>query len=358
MQLSVEAELPENQITKDAGYYDLKVTPGQIQELVLKVYNAGDKETTAKIEINPAYTGDGGTFVYSIDASKKDDSLKLPLSDIASTDENISIPAKSAADVIVKLAIPDEPFEGIIFGGIRVTDTQKEKEGTKESEEKDSSGFSISNKYAYTVAMRLRENNQIPDSNLQLKTISASQVVGRNAVKVLLQNPTPTIIDKVSYEAKIMKKGQSQVLFERKANDYRIAPNTNFNFPISWENKPFEAGTYDLMMTAKSEESGQKWDFKQEFTISAKEAKELNDKAIDLEQDYLKYIIYGAIAAAFLLVLIITLLVIYSKKKKKKRKKKRKAESQSKNKRRKGTNNGASKPKRKTNSGKRRPNGN
>ncbi|WP_207695786.1 hypothetical protein DOK67_0001501 [Enterococcus sp. DIV0212c] len=320
--LSVKAELPDNQLTKDAGYYDLEVKPGQTQELTLKVYNMGDKETTAKIEINPAYTGASGSFVYALDASKRDESMKLPLSDIAKTDEFISIPAKSEADVKINLTIPTEPFEGIVYGGIRVTDAEGEKEGSSKAEKEDS-GFSIANKYAYTIAMRVRENEELPKSDLKVKKIVASQVVGRNAVKVNLQNPTPTIIDKVTYDAKIMKKGSSDVLHEHKVSNYRVAPNTNFDYAISWDNKPFEAGSYQLEMTAKSEVTGQTWNFKQNFTISAKEAKELNEKAVDLEKDYMKYIIYGAIGAAILLLLIIILLVTLSKKRKKKQRRKK-----------------------------------
>ncbi|MGG5346544.1 DUF916 and DUF3324 domain-containing protein [Enterococcus sp. AZ192] len=320
--LSVKAELPDNQVTKDAGYYDLEVKPGQTQELTLKVYNMGDKETTAKIEINPAYTGASGSFVYALDASKRDESMKIPLSDIAKTDEFISIPAKSEADVKINLTIPSEPFEGIIYGGVRVTDAEGEKDD-KTKAEKEDSGFSISNKYAYTIALRLRENEKLPKSDLKVKKILASQVVGRNAVKVNLQNPTPTIIDKVTYDAKIMKKGSSDVLHEQKVNDYRVAPNTNFDYAISWENKPFEAGSYQLEMTAKSEATGQTWEFKQDFTISAKEAKELNEKAVDLEKDYMKYIIYGVIVFGILLIIIVILLIVLSKKRKKKQRRKK-----------------------------------
>lgn len=342
-QLSVKAILPENQLSKDSGYYDLKVTPGQTQELILKVYNMSDKESTAKIEVNPAYTGASGSFNYSMDASERDESMKLPLSDIAKVDEHISIPAKSEADVKIKLTIPAEEFDGIIFGGIRVTNAEKASKAADKNEEENGS-FSISNKYAYTIAVRLREKEKLPKSDLKIKTIAASQVVGRNAVKVNLQNPTPTIIDKVTYDAKVMKKGKNEMLHEQKVSDYRIAPNTNFDFAINWDNKPFEAGDYQLEMTAKSEETGQLWEFKQGFTISAKEAKELNDKAIDLEKDYTKYIIYGAIALAILVILLIILLVVLSKKRKKKqRRKKGKGKRKSVNKKEKDKRNGSGK---------------
>lgn len=76
--ISVKAILPDNQIAKDAGYYDLKVKQGEKQELSFQLYNQGEKDATVNIEINPAYTGDGGSFVYTEDDTNKDSSLKFP----------------------------------------------------------------------------------------------------------------------------------------------------------------------------------------------------------------------------------------------------------------------------------------
>ncbi|MBO0473343.1 hypothetical protein IGL98_003305 [Enterococcus sp. DIV0840] len=319
--ISVKAILPDNQVTKDAGYYDLKVNPGEKQELSFQLYNQGDKDATVNININPAYTGDGGSFVYTEDETNKDSSLKFPLSSIATSEQTVSIPAKGTTVTKVTLDIPSEPFEGLILGAIRVTSAdagEKKKEETKK-------GFNISNNFAYSVAIRLRESDDLPKSDLALKKVFASQVAGRNTVKVNLQNPTATIIDTVSYDAAVSKKGENAPLHETKVKGYRVAPNTNYNVPISWENQPFTAGTYVAKVKAKSEDTGQEWTFDQEFVISAKEAKELNEQAVDLEKDYMTYVLIGAGIFAILVIFLIILLIVLSKRKKKRKEQARRA---------------------------------
>jgi len=319
--ISVKAILPDNQVTKDAGYYDLKVNPGEKQELSFQLYNQGDKDATVNININPAYTGDGGSFVYTEDETNKDSSLKYPLSSIATSEQTVSIPAKGTTVTKVTLDIPSEPFEGLILGAIRVTSADAGEKKTEETKK----GFNISNNFAYSVAIQLRESDDLPKSDLALKKVFASQVAGRNTVKVNLQNPTATIIDNVSYDAAVSKKGDNAPLHETKVKGYRVAPNTNYNVPISWENQPFSAGTYVAKVKAKSEDTGQEWQFDQEFVISAKEANELNEQAVDLEKDYLLYILIGGGIFILLVIVLIILLVILSKKKKKRKEQARRA---------------------------------
>lgn len=319
--ISVKAILPDNQVTADAGYYDLNVEPGAKQELSFQLYNQGETDATVNIDINPAYTGDGGSFVYTENDANKDSSMNYSLSSIASSEQTVSIPAKGTTITKIKLEIPSEPFEGLILGAIRVTSADTAEEKTEE----DKKGFNISNNFAYSVAIQLRESDVLPESDLAIKKVFAAQVAGRNTVKVNLQNPTPTIIDNVSYEASVNKKGENTPLHETKVKGYRVAPNTNYNIPISWENQPFSAGTYVANVKAKSEDTGQEWSFQQEFVISAKEAKKLNDQAVDLEKDYLMYILIGAGSFIVLVIFLVILLVVLSKKKKKRKERERRA---------------------------------
>ena len=185
---------------------------------------------------------------------------------------------------------------------------------------------------AYSIAIRLVENEIMPPSKLVIKSVSADQVTGRNTVKVNLQNPTPTIIDQVTYKGTVSKKGSNEVLHETSVSKYRVAPNTNYNLPINWENQPFEAGTYTVNILAKSEEPEEEWQLTQDFTITAKEAKELNEKAIDLEKNYMNWVIYGGITFAVLMLLMIILLLKLARQKKAKKHKRGKNRNRTNNK--------------------------
>lgn len=316
MSVSVKAILPDNQLVKNAGYYDLLMKPGQSQDLGFEVFNSGEKDVTLNVAIHPAFTGDGGAIDYTRSPKDKDESLKVPLTDIATVDSTVSIPAKGSTKVPIHLSMPKEGFDGIILGAIRVTHAEDES-AEKAKEEK--AGISIENKVAYVVAISLRMTEKKVESDLKLKSIGASQVAGRNTVKVQLQNPTASLIDEVTYDAQISEKNGNDILHANKVSNYRVAPNTAFNFPISWENQAFKAGTYTLKMTARSEKTKQEWDFEQDFTITAEEAKKLNETAAELETDYMQYIIYGAIALGALISIFGVIIVIITRRNKKKR---------------------------------------
>lgn len=311
--ISLNPVLPENQLTKEAGFYDLLMKPGQNQEIALEISNSGDKPVTLNVEINPAMTGDNGVIDYTRTAKDKDDSMKIPLSDVAKTDAVVSIQGKQKISLPIKLTMPTDPFAGRILGAVRVTQAEAE------SKEKEKNSISITNKFAYVIAIQLREDEKALKEELTLQSIRASQVAGRNTLKAQLQNPTATLIDKVSYSGVVTEKGKNEILHENKVDDYRVAPNTTFNFPISWGNQAYKAGTYTLKLNAESKQSGEKWSFTQDFKISEEEAKELNEKAVGLEAEtpWLMYIFIG-ISCLILLLLLFFGIIFWQRQKRKK----------------------------------------
>lgn len=82
-----------------------------------------------------------------------------------------------------------------------------------------------------------------------------------------------------------------------------MAPNSNFDYAISWENKAFDPGTYRVEITAT--DGDQKWEWKKNFSIEGKTADKLNDSAVEAKKDYtLYYIIGGVLLVVLLLVLV------------------------------------------------------
>ena len=314
MAVSVNAILPDNQFNKDVTYYDLRMKPGQKQEIELELNNPSDKDEMIKIEINNGTTNDSGSIDYSdrSEEYERDNTLKLALSDVATTNETVTVKANSKEVVKIKLDMPNEEFDGRIIGGIRIT-----KADEKEDETKDSSagGMQIKNKVAYTVGLNLSENDNEVKAELDLLKVFPGQTGGRNVVKANIQNNQPQILEAIEYKAHVTAKGKEEILHRGAAENYRFAPNSNFNFDISWESQPFKAGDYTLYMTAESKETGQKWEWKEDFKINAEEAKKLNEKAIDLDKD--NTTLYLIIGICLLLLLIILYLVYrYLKKKK------------------------------------------
>lgn len=313
--ISVNPILPENQRTANAGYFDLMMTPGQTQELMLEITNQGVESVTLDLTIHSASTGDNGTIDYTRSLDEKDETLVYPLPQLVKVDPTVSVAAQETISVPIQVAMPSESFNGKILGAVRIAQAGTEKVND------DNSGISITNKFAYVIAIQLQENEEPIREELKLKSIRASQVAGRNTLKAQLQNPTPTLIDQVTYVGQVSEKGKGNILHENHVENYRVAPNTSFNYPISWGTQKFKAGTYTLKLTAESKMSGEQWSFEQDFIITEEEAKELNATAIGLEEE--SWLLYSMIISGILFGLLVISIFLYVNKKQKEKKRQR-----------------------------------
>ena len=279
--ISVKAILPENQHNKEVPYFDLRMAPGQKQELELELTNPTDKDELISLELNDATTNDVGAFDYTNRGKdyKRDDSLKLSVTDVANIQDEVLVKAKTTEIVKIKVEMPEQAFKGLLVGGIRVT------QGEKDTEKSDSSNTEIKNKVAYTIGMTLSESDDEVKAELDLLKAFARQTNGRNVIKGNVQNSEPIPLEAITYKAKVTKKGSEKVLHESQVENYRMAPNSNFNFDVSWKNEPFKVGDYTYHLEAESKETGQKWEWQTDFTIKSEEAKNLNKNAVELEKD-------------------------------------------------------------------------
>lgn len=299
---SVQAVIPENQIDKSQGYFDLRMKPLMEQRLQVKVFNSSNHEIKVKQDITYASTNKSGIIDYSKKPLKKaDESLKVPLPKIAEViEDEITIPANSFKDVWINVAMPKESFDGIILGAVEFTQVNEETKGTEES------GLSIENEYSYIVGIQLSETTKKIEPNLNLLNVKAGLDNYRTSVSAVLQNDQPVILDNLSVDAKVYKKGDKKVLHETAKTDLKMAPNSNFAYAINWENQPLEEGTYVLKLKADNEK--ETWSFTKEFKIGS-DAKDLNKKAVDVEKNYLWWWIIGGILAIAIVLLIIWFIV-------------------------------------------------
>ncbi|WP_430602292.1 hypothetical protein IGJ02_002620 [Enterococcus sp. DIV0724b] len=314
--LSVKANIPENQEEGKEGYFSLKVQPGAEQELSISLKNTGEKEIEVALAVNTATTNQTGSIEYGqlYDKKKKDTSLKFPLSELLIPEaKTVKIPAKKEIEATFKLSVPAERFEGMLLGAINVSPVNSEENN------KSNGAVVIKNRYAYNIGVKLTEEEDPGEikNTLDLLGIEASQITGRNTILARIQHANPTIVDEVSYEAKVYKKNSDAILHEKKAENYRIAPNSTYEFPISWENERFQAGDYRLKMVVSSKKTGEKWEFDKEFAITREEANKLNETAIDLTPDYTRWIILGVVAFVVLIVGLIVLVILLRRRKQK-----------------------------------------
>ena len=307
MKFAVTAVIPENQIDKNQTYFDLKMQPGQKQTIQVQMKNDTNKEVVVESFANTAITNSNGITDYSTVEPKTDSTLKYPFSKIAKMPKETKVPANSIVTVDINLEMPSESFDGVILGGLYF----KEKEDEKEKGTSDN--VQIENKYAYAIGVVLRETDAQVKPDMKLNEVKPGQVNARNVVTANLQNIKPAMLKNLSVDAKVYTEKGKDILHETKKENLRMAPNSNFDYAISWDNKALEPGTYRLEM--KATDGDQKWEWTKKFTIEGKEAQKLNDTAVEAKKDYTLYYIIGGILLLVTLLVLVFLLGRRSKKK-------------------------------------------
>lgn len=301
MSFAVQAIIPENQIDKSQTYFDLQMQPGQSQDLMVEMRNDTSEAVTVNVLPNTAITNQNGIVEYSDTTTARDNSLKVGFKDIATTDKEVTIAAKSKKQIAVHVQMPKASYDGVILGGIYFT------EKNTQSEEKESKGSQIINRYAYVIGVKLTETDKVINPELRLNDVKATQVNYRNVITANIQNYTPSIIKDLKIDGKVYSKGGSKVLYSESRENLRMAPNSNFDYAISLNNKPFKPGKYTFKGVAKS--GDKEWKFEKDFEIKGEESRKYNKEAVSLEKDYTWiYILVGIVVVSILLIIILILL--------------------------------------------------
>lgn len=308
---SVKAILPENQASS-VTYFDLQMTPKQKQTIKVDITNHSKEEIIINCVANTAITNEMGYVDYSIPNTKPDKTLKYSFSDIAKESASeIKLKPNETKAWAVDIQMPDDSYDGIILGGLHF---QEKKEEEKDKESKQEKEVQIKNEYAYVIGVKLTEKPIVVKPDLELNKIKATTRNYRNVVEMNLQNTKATLVGGLSVDAKIYKKGSDKVLRQSKRTDLSMAPNSNFNYSVDWENQTLKPGKYKLHLVAKNKDDEWKWT--KEFTITSDEAKKANDVALGLEKDYTWMYITGGI---LLLLVIITITYFIGKRAAKKK---------------------------------------
>lgn len=317
MAYSVKANLPENQRETGNTFFDLLVKPEQTQELSITITSGSDKEETYTITPNIATTNNNGVIEYSQTPNKKDSSLKVPFTDLISEKQEITLAPTESKEVKFTLKMPKKPIEGVVLGGFYIQKKDDENQGKTDRK------VMIENKYAYVIGARLIESEKESEPKLAINDITPGLINYRTAVSVNLQNTAPRIIKGLSVDGYVTEKGSTEVLHQTKKDDLMMAPNSNFDYAVLWDKQELKPGKYTMHVKASIKELSYEESFEKNFEIDAKEAKEANKEAVELEKgpDYQFYILIGV--AIFGVLLLVGLLVYLVRKNKKKQEKER-----------------------------------
>ncbi|MFW7431252.1 DUF916 and DUF3324 domain-containing protein [Vagococcus carniphilus] len=318
LNFSVASVIPENQVDKSKTYFDLMMKPNKEQKLAIEINNTSNKEITVVPTVSNATTNLNGVVEYTPSKDKLNKETPVEIEQILSLSKNqkeIKVAKNSQSKLILNLKTPKEKFEGIVVGGVTLQEKKEEK-----SDKEESTGMTIKNYHAYTIAVLVREEKKEYTPELELEDVKVGQQNYRNVVLTTLKNPVPDFLNELETNSTVTKKGESEVLYTSEKKNMQMAPSSSFQLPIPIEDK-MKPGAYTLKMIAKS--SDKKWEFSKDFSIGEKEARKFNEADVTLPKDNNKLIIIGLSIAILLLILIILLLVKNKQKQKKMTKKKK-----------------------------------
>lgn len=299
---SVTPVYPDNQTDTDLGYYDLKVAPGQKQELQVRVQNSGTQPIMVDVTPTTATTNENGLIDYTGTNTKRDSSLKYSFSDMMSGAQRVKVPANGEQTVTFNLTIPTEPFKGLVLGGFYVA--QAPKSQVDQALER-KGGATLTNQYSYILAAKLTESDEIVHPSLRLNRVQAGLLNSHTAILANIQNIKANSVGKMKVNGEIRKVGSKKVLYQSKRSDLEMAPNSNFNYGIDLNNQPLKAGKYNIKLSITSNKG--RWLFSKNFEITRQDVAKYNDKAVELPENnnWWLYVIIGIMVVIILLLIIL-----------------------------------------------------
>lgn len=330
---SVQKISPEGEVDPSSSFYDLAVKPGDKRTIEARIINTSSEAITVESALFAAYTNDNGEISYTSQAEEYDRSLRYKFNELAAiqaSDIKAEIPAKGEKIVKTVIEVPEEAEDGVILGSWYF-----EKVG-QEQEQEEGSGIQINNKYSYALAVKLTVNQEIAEPNLNLTGITKGLNNYKKAYFAQLQNDRPAILSELTIEAQVFKKGSYEVLYENTSEGLIMAPNSQFAFPVFLGQEAMQAGDYTMKLKVTTDDSkwdSKTWEWTEDFTVTADEARKHNKAAIndpETEADNFWLLIVGGAVLFILVLLLIYILMKRNMLKKQQEQEKKKGKQKSK----------------------------
>lgn len=299
---NISAELGDNQIKPNIGYYDLKVDPGQKEAIKFKINNNDAITHTYKVQVNRATTDANGVIVYNMHNVKPDIDLKYDIEKLVSYPKEVTVGPSTSKEVAINITAPKGSFVGELLGGIFV-----EENGQINQNAKTVKGVTLRNKYDYVLGLQLQQNTDQVKPDLKfVKAYQTTNDQGQIIVDARMDNDVPTLEKDVSVNAQVKRVNSSKVILSADKEKMSMAPDSDFDFPVNVnaltgteKNKRLKPGTYTMYLSVRANNNQNKWDLKRNFVVSKSQNNRINKKTPDRSKDI--WIILGGIAVLIII---------------------------------------------------------
>lgn len=255
---AVYAVLPENQADGQVSYFDLNVEPGQHQMLQVVIINRADEEIEVAMEANTAFSNSNGVIEFS-HSDDRDASMTVDFAEIVTPVEPvITVPANSEKAVEFSLTVPEEPFEGIAYGGLMFTKLNQDFS-------EDTRSVAIKNVYRYVIGVRLHESDEAIEPEFELIGGEINET-NNQSITIHLRNPRPIIVRGATIQVSVYPYDDDNAVFTFENGHVAIAPNSSMPFTIRLEDEQsLKTGAYRAAI--KMQYEGKSWQFETKLTV-------------------------------------------------------------------------------------------
>lgn len=301
---SLRAVIPENQVDLKNTYFDLRLQPGQTQTVQLRLTNGYSEAIRISLSLHTASTGRNGIILYE-ERDSFDQSLAYKGQDYAQIlQSEVTVPAGEEKFADIKITMPTASFDGCLLSGIYAT---AEPVNGQVNTSTATENIQLSNHYAYTIGLKLTQNDKHVSPELHLKSIQPALVNYRPMINVNLQNSEAVIIKGIQINGEIFRKGSDVALRTVDKNSVDMAPNSNFDLGFDWGDGTIKPGWYRLKLRATYKERIWEWD--EEFEVKAETVDQINqDSLFKAPKVVWPYIVIGLLSLTILLMLLFLIL--------------------------------------------------
>lgn len=321
---SVSPIFNSHQIDPSKGFFYVETKPSEEQILEISVKSTQKSKVKVKVSVKDGFTNSLSAIGYTDPKNiAKEKTMKNPVSEIVKVDEeSFTVANFEEKRVKVKVSPPKEGFEGVKLGALDLI---------LDKDDKAAMGSTAGYTLGVVLATTGDEFNIAKD--LKLTGVKPTIVNGQKKIVANIQNPEPFTAENLSIKAVITEKKSGKKIKQKELQGGAMAPNSNYDFGIDFGLAQIPSGDFHYHMTMKNELH--EWVFDKDFTISGKDAKDVNDKS-DYKITTPEWIKISAIVQIIVLIPLCTILIVRRKKMNKMLKSKKKNKKNKKSKTKKG----------------------
>jgi cytochrome c1 len=294
---TVIPSFPENQVS-EATYFDLHVNGETKQELSVVLQNTTDQPLEIEAQALNSYTTSTGIISYQKTETAEKNKGRSFTKLIEPKQQRIRVMPNEAKAVSFTLDMKKQNITGEILGAFSFA--------VIPSETKETDNTMIQARYETQVGVRLRtELTDLPSPNLTLVKTEPIVKNDNAAIQSTVKNDQPVAFGKVKVNITIAEKETKKNVGEKEVENYQIAPNSTIPLVTELNTEQLEPGEYTTHIELTSPKGH--WVFDDSFTVSAANAKTINQKTVYAEKYENKNILIYVLIFFILLLLLVIL---------------------------------------------------